>query len=233
MSNKNPFWSWNYTGPNKHGRTRIHAINEEWSRHKGSSLWTGERESAVRWWPKSPPIFTLLNKFKITEDLLWPTEDYYLVSLRLREFLEKHAPDAAEYLPIRIEGPGSERLPPYWAMNFLKVFNCMDEDESINTDERGGRFVEVPVIDPSRVPPDGVLGLLGGFQVMRLMRADLKRKYEEQKFLGGFFSKVASIDRPESINWVMPDNSGLGQRAKLKRSPKVHLPPKKPKKNEK
>ncbi|MBL8875872.1 MAG: hypothetical protein JNM86_08770 [Phycisphaerae bacterium] len=151
------------------------------------------------------------------------------MSPRLRSFLEKEAPGAAEYLPVRIEGPGSEKLPPYWAMNFLKVFNCLDEDESINTDERGGKFVEVPVIDPSRVPSDGVLGLLGGFQVLRLMRADLKRKYEEQKFLGGFFMKVASIDRPESINWVMPDNSGLGQRAKQKRSPKVHLPQKKPK----
>lgn len=193
-------------------------------------LWVGGRTSAADRWLRPPPKYTIIEPFKTIEDVLSPVEDYYLVSPRLREFLEKHAPGAAEFLPIRIEGPGSERRPQYWAINFLRVLNCLDEDESINTDACGGKFVEVPVIDPSRVPPDGVLGLLGGFQVLRLMRHDLKRKYEEQKFLGGFFSKVASIDRPESINFVMPDHSGEGTRAKQKRSPKVHLPQKKSKK---
>lgn len=229
MGKTTAFWKWSYTGANRHGRTLVRAVDEEWSRYKGCGLWIGRRKSAKAVWQSPPPVFRILNKFKVVEDLLLAVEDYYLVSPRLREFLEKEAPGAAEFLPIRIEGPGSDRLPPYWAINFMRVFSCLDEDESINTDETGRRFVEVPVIDPSKVPPDGVLGLLGGFQVLRLMRHDLKRKYEEQKFLGGFFSKVASIDRPESINWVMPDNSGLGQRAKQKRSPKVHLPQKKPK----
>lgn len=231
MAKRVSYWSWNYDGSNRHGRTSVTAVDEDWSRYKGCGLWIGRRRSATKSWPDPAPTFKVLNNFKTIEDLLWPLEDYYLVSPRLREFLEKEAPGAAEYLPVRIEGPGSDRLPPYWAMNFLRVFNCLDEDESINTDETGRRFVEVPVIDPLRVPPDGVLGLLGGFQVMRLMRHDLKRKYEEQKFLGGFFSKVASVDRPESVNFVMPDNSGLGRRKKQKRSPKVHLPQKKPKKS--
>lgn len=222
MAKRALFWSWAYTGNNRHGRTRLRAIDEEWSAQKGESMWAGERRSAREWWPTPAPVFRLVNKVKTIEDLLWPIGDYYLVSPRLREFLEKHAPGAAEYLPVRIEGPGSERLPPYSAMNFLRVFRCMDEDESINIDASGGMYVEVPVIDPSLVPADGVLGLLGGFQVLRLMRYDLKRMYEEQKFLGGFFMRVASTDRPLSINWTMPDHSGEGQRAGQTRSRKAH-----------
>jgi hypothetical protein len=204
MSRRIAYWDWNFTSDARHGRIRAVAKDDAWSWNMQVRLREG-KPLPKREWPKSPPVFTYEKPPRtVFEDLLWPVRDFFLVSTRLRQFLEVEAPGAAEYLPIRLEGPRCEEAPDYWAMNFLRVFDCLDEDESMNTDETGRRFVEVPVIDPSRAPPDGVLGLLGGFTVSRIMRADLKKKYDKAGFLGGWRSPIASIDRPDSIHWVKP-----------------------------
>ncbi len=128
------------------------------------------------------------------------------VSDRLRSFFETEAPGAAEYLPIRIEGPGSERASSrYWIMNWLKVFDCLDEEASINTDDTGRRYVEVPVIDPRRIPPDGVLGVLKGFEVVQLVRNDLRLKLIKAGFTGLWFTKIAHVTVSESINFEKVD----------------------------
>lgn len=119
-----------------------------------------------------------------------------LVSDRLRRFLEIEAPDAAEYLPVQIDGPRADEMPgPYWAVNMLRLFDCLDEEESMDVDEDGKRFVQVPVVDVSRVPPDGVFGLLKGFQIVRLIRNDLRLKFKKAGFTGAWFERIAEIDR--------------------------------------
>lgn len=119
-----------------------------------------------------------------------------LCSDRLRAFFEAEAPGAAEYLPIRIDGPRSREMPgPYWAVNMLRLFDCLDEKESMDVDENGKRFVQIPVVDISRVPSDGVLGLLKGYQVVRLIRNDLRLKFQKAGFTGAWFQRIAEIDR--------------------------------------
>jgi hypothetical protein len=204
MAARIAFWYWYKGSDARHGRIRAIARDDAWSWKMWPRLCSGKRLPKSGW-PEPPPVFTYEKPPRtVFEDLLWPIDDFYIVSSRLREFLEREAPGAAEYLPVTIEGPRCEEAPAYWIMNFIRVFDCLEEEESMNTDETGRRFIEVPVIDPARVPPDGVLGLLGGFTVARIMRADLKKKYDAAGFLGGFRHPIASIDRPESITWVKP-----------------------------
>lgn len=119
-----------------------------------------------------------------------------IVSDRLRKFFETEAPGAAEYLPVRIEGPRACEMPgPYWAVNKLSLFDCLDEEESMDVDENGDRFVQVPVVDVSRVPSDGVFGLLKGYEVMSLIRNDLRLKFQKAGFTGAWFQRIAEIDR--------------------------------------
>ena len=113
----------------------------------------------------------------------------------------------AEYLPVRVEGPGSKSLGQYWAMNWVRTFDCLDEDASMNVDKTGRRYVEVPVIDPSRIPPDGVLGLLGGYSVVHLIRDDLRRKINKAGFEGFEYYDIAHTDTPAATNFVKPDHT--------------------------
>ncbi|MCB9844665.1 MAG: hypothetical protein H6811_01580 [Phycisphaeraceae bacterium] len=149
-------------------------------------------------WPDPPPLFTYEDAVMFP-DLATDLTYMYVISSRLRSFLEAEAPGAAEYLPVRFEGPRSEEIPePYWAMNWLRVLDCMDEDACTNIDEDGKPFIVVPVIDPAKAPEDGVLGLLGGYTVMKLIRNDLRLKMQKAGFTGIWFMRLSHSRDPFS-----------------------------------
>lgn len=184
------YWSFSEDGPARHPRWHIRPADEDWCWYTRPQFIRGI-SIAKETWPSPPPVFTY-KVAEIFEDMPWPCFSVEIVSDRLRLFLEEHAPGAAEYHPVRFQGPRSEHIPgPYWCMNWLRRFDCLDEDMSMDEDEDGRRFVQVPVIDPTRIPDDGVLGLLGGYEVYKLIRNDLKLKIQKAGFLGPQFYRIA------------------------------------------
>jgi hypothetical protein len=138
----------------------------------------------------TPPVFAA-DPPPAFEDVPWAAGCFLLVSSRLRAFLEAEAPGAAQYLPVVIEGPGAEGAGPYFAVNWLRTLPCLDEAASMNVDPTGRRYVEVPVIDPRRAPADAVIGPLGGYTVVTLVRDDLRKKLKAAGFTGPQFYKIA------------------------------------------
>jgi hypothetical protein len=179
-------------------------VDDDWSWGMRGRLRQGTPLSK-REWPKTPPVF--VHKSKIMVDIPSPDRDIYIVSSRLRAFLEAEAPDAAEYYPVTLRGPGGmERHGEYWAMNFIRVFDCLDRDKSMNIRADGTPFVEMPVIDGSLIPPDGVLGLVKDFRVMRLVRNDLRLKIKKAGFTGVRFGEVAHSDGTNFKPFIKPDH---------------------------
>jgi len=151
-------------------------------------------------WP-DPPVLMVSESIKRVVD--FPGHlGFKVVSGRMRQMLERLAPDAAEYLPLRFEGPNADALPDtYWAINWLRVMDCLHET-SFNVDRKGKRYVEVPVIDPAMIPGDFVLGIVKHFEPLTLIRNDLRLALNKAGITGTAFFKVASIDRPETITWT-------------------------------
>jgi len=155
-------------------------------------------------WPSPPPVFTY-QKVNVFEDMPWPNHSFYIASSRLRVFLESEAPGAAQYLPVRFAGPRSTTIPQkYWAMNWLRVFDCLDE-ASYNED-KNGKFVEVPIIDRTRIPEDAVLGIVKGYQFEVIIRNDLRLKIEKAGLLGPQFYRIAHRDGTDFKPFMKPDH---------------------------
>ncbi|MCW5765346.1 MAG: hypothetical protein KIT68_05165 [Phycisphaeraceae bacterium] len=132
--------------------------------------------------------------------------DIYVASTPLRKFLEQEAPGACEFLPIRIQGPGIESVPHrFWAINWIRVFDCLDPRSMEQTED--GPKVVVPIIDPSRIPPDGVLGLLGEYEVVRLIRNDLRLKLIRAGFTGLDFYHIAHSNGTDFLPFMRADGT--------------------------
>ena len=184
--------------------------------------WQGERMRPGEW--PDPPVLLVYDSYKVIVDMPGKV-GFPVVSGKMRRILEEFAPDAAEYLPIRLKGPGSDSLPDtYWAMNWLSIVDCLDE-RSFNVDRKGKRYVEVPVIDPKKIPPEFVLGVLEHYRVQILLRNDLRLALNKAGIRGTQFYKVASINRPESITWKNVDWSKADEDEA--RPPSPPRPPKK------
>lgn len=212
---KQPLRFWSFSPRVSTKQWDINAADEKWGWRAQWWLRDGRRVASKQW-PLATPLFGY-SELPVQFTDMPRSGDFYIASARLREFFEAEAPGAAQYLPIRIDGPGSASIPgPYWAMNFVRVFDCLDEELSMNTDENGDRFVEVPVIDPRRIPDDGVLGLLGGYQVIRLIRNDLRLKIKKAGFTGLDFFGIAHSTTPEDVTWEKPDHRAEAEVAKRK-----------------
>lgn len=194
---------WSFSAHGKNTQWTVEAVDVDWAWHMRVRLREG-RPMKKSEWPTPPPVFRYDEVLKGFDDM--PRfGDFYIASDRLRAFFESEAPGAAEYWPVQFDGPRSEEIPGrYWAMNFVRVFDCLDEEASMNTDEDGRRYVEVPVIDPRRIPADGVLGLLSGYQIERLVRGDLKVKMKKLGITGAEFFGIAHNTNPSEITWEKP-----------------------------
>lgn len=210
------------TGRGGSRRWQIFSADEHWcNRVIGTKFWRG-KPYPVDKWPSPPPLWISKKRPQRLEDMPWSVGYFYVVSTRFRAFLERESPGCAQFLPMRIEGPGAEDIKsPYWVVNWLRLFNCLDEEASMNEDEHG-RYVEVPVIDPRRIPADGLIGMLKKYEVVTLIRDDLRKKIKAAGFTGPQFFDVASIDVPESINFKKVDwvAKGKGPKPKPKETTK-------------
>ena len=171
----------------------IECSNNAWSWGITASLRIG---ATARNWPSPPPRFVYKRPPKFT-DLPIPLHHYSIISDRFRRLLEVSAPGAAEYLPIRLDGPGSGKLGPYWMVNWLRLFDCLDEKESvIDIGQDGVRRIMFPCIEPRRVPADGVLGLLRGHDVVVLVRDDLCKSIKKAGITGFAVGPIAHSVEP-------------------------------------
>lgn len=190
MSRQHKFWCWSGHGNAKAENWPLRALDEDWAWDIRVRL---RRGTKLRIWPDPPPVF-VFKKVKEFTDMPCGMDSFHVVSDRLRKFLEVEAPRSAQYFPIRLQGPRAHELSqPYWAINWIRVFDCLDP-QSYNVDDAGTRYVQVEIIDSSRIPGDGVLGLLGGFTVTVLIRNDLKLKLQKAGFTGLWFPRIAHSD---------------------------------------
>ncbi len=139
------------------------------------------------------------NKTRVFEDMPDTVCTTPLASEALKQFLEREAPDTAQFLPVRMEGPNvDEAHRNYWVINWLKSVDCLDKARSLNEyppEDGGGVFKEWTVIDPSRIPADFVVGRLnmglGGDTMSRvLIRDDLMHRIIKARFKGPQFTAV-------------------------------------------
>lgn len=133
-----------------------------------------------------------------------------IISNRFRQLLEAEAPGAAQYLPITIEGPDSDKIgQPYWAVNWLRVFECLDKEHSVTDVHEGVERIMFPCVDPRKVPDDGVLGLLGGYTVIVLIRDDLRKKIKAAEMTGFACGGIAhSVEPPRIVTAPRPPRVG-------------------------
>jgi hypothetical protein len=159
------------------------------------------RNNRVKW-PTNPPLFHY-KSVPAGGPLDAPFPDYliFIVSARLRVFFENHAPNTMRFFPVRVSGPGSDKLPQYFAVQFLHRWNCLhpyawDEDED-------GKYVAFPVIDQSLIPTNGLIGTVKHFDAQWLIRDDLKKKLLKENFTGfDFYQKASVYTDPRSTAFV-------------------------------
>ena len=145
-------------------------------------------------WPNPAPLwhFSSLPTSGAT-DAPYDIGQCVIVSARLREFFEREAPQQLTFYPVRVHGPGSDRLPAYYVVRFDCAWDCLhpyawDEDSN-------GRFVAFPLLARNSIPVDSVIGCVKHFGVLRLMRSDLKRKLLKEGFTGfDFYAKADFVD---------------------------------------
>lgn len=65
----------------------------------------------------------------------------------------------------------------------------------------------MPIIDPSRIPPDGVLGLLGEYEVVRLIRNDLRLKLIRAGFTGLEYFRIAHSNGTDFLPFMRADGT--------------------------
>lgn len=136
-------------------------------------------------WPDPPPLYTYRRVGSKPDVRCIMRGGVWIVSGALRRFLEREAPGAAEYLPVRVEGPSRSTLhESYWAVNFLHRWRC-----SVDSGHE---------IDPDRIPADQRLGLIaddGCFRRSILVRRDLKLLLQKAGFIGLRYGRMEHLGR--------------------------------------
>lgn len=155
-----------------------------------------------------PLIFEVIEPGEFKDTLNSVADGEIEASDRLKVFLEREAGDQFQFLPTELVGPGSKSASgTYWVCHFLHVVDCLDE-VSFNINEEGKRFVEVPVIDSRRVPAEVQACMVKHFEVVRIIRRELRLKLQKEGFTRLSFSRVRDIVEPGAVDFVKPDHTG-------------------------
>ncbi len=87
-------------------------------------------------WPSEPPTYSYEAVGPLAPDVAWTFGNtYFVVSDRLRTFVEKHAPKHASFLPVRVKGPERKRLHAhYWAVQWRHDINCYSNPDVSEAD---------------------------------------------------------------------------------------------------
>jgi hypothetical protein len=190
------YWDWSDSGGVESRRWFVDQL--PWT---GLEAWEFMKCKPFQKW--TTPTVSWRRRPKFLEDMPWTIDSVPLVSDRFKRFLEEKVPGHAQFLPLRMEGPGvDDEHRFFWAVNWLKCVDCLDLARSMNEyspEEGGGVFKEWTVIDPHRIPVDVVIGRLdkGGDRMSQvLIRDDLRRAIISAGFTGPQFYGVWHSDDP-------------------------------------
>jgi hypothetical protein len=148
----------------------------------------------------SPPFTYIADKpCTELEDYLhsWPYNR--IISTRLRAFLEEHAPRAIQFLPCDVVCEAGAKPMRYWMCNFLVAVDCMHPD-SVLRDKEGNELLTFCTVDPSRIPPDTLIGVIRHHHVTTLVRRDLCQKLIDAGFTGFEFLDITYVGHGLQIN---------------------------------
>jgi hypothetical protein len=197
---KVPFWS---VGPTYISRTTWHVEHQP---PYGPAFWSPTYAYMIGGsfprptWPMDPPELRY-SSLPTNHELLVPSDGVFnfIANQRLQAFFETEAPGSFEYFPVKLVGPQSEKLGPYYVCRFLHTWDCLhpyswDEDET-------GRFVQMPIVDVSKIPPDGKIGTVKHYAVEQLFRDDVKRAFVRAGFVGIRFYPTSIATDPQSMQF--------------------------------
>lgn len=123
------------------------------------------------------------------EDMPWAGRYCHIVSTRLRDLIEKHAPHHAQFLPLRTTYKGEE-LPGsrYWAVVWLHVIDCFDRGRSKFHEVKRPRDTILSfdrlVIDTAAVPEHVLVCRVKYDVVTTIIRKELRKILDANKITG-------------------------------------------------
>lgn len=138
-------------------------------------------------WPSVGPVVNCLRP-DVIEDMPWSLDSSLIISRVLRTFLERYVPNSVQYLPVTMVANDTILDRAYYVMNILQVWDCMDRPRSYDEDE-DGPFVEQLVIDPLKIPEDGMIGIVQDYSIP-LICDELRDEIERSGFIGPQFYDV-------------------------------------------
>lgn len=152
---------------------------------------------SVECWSKDP-----------IEDMPWVDGSFRsIVSDRMKVWLEKHAPQHAQFLPVRMTlRKKILKLPPYWVANWLKEIDCHDPERTEWYPGRGSAVepeIAVLTVDPRRVPSAARIFKCKYIPCTVLIRGDIKILLETSGMTGPHYSSVRHRDDP----WPPPEEA--------------------------
>lgn len=172
----------------------------EWASRIAPRLMSGKRIAAKRW-PSPAPVFTYEVCASLPDVATETYPDMWVVSDRLRRFIESTDPGSAQFFPVKVEGPGRGRLSrSFWCVNWLRAWKCQPEEE-------------IAEIDTGAIPSGERIGVVAGsgwwYGGKVLVDGGFKREAIKNKLVGLRFSELRLADGPDG-----PHRGGSGRSAR-------------------
>jgi hypothetical protein len=166
---------------------------DEWKLNEG--------EPAAGWFPEDVTYRLSRDHGSRVGDFVANASRLLLVSGRLRQFLEQHAPGSRiEFLPTRLRSAKGKLLEePFFVANPIGSVACMDAGKSdvqwspISKDQVF-RFRRL-VLDASKIPPDLNLFRLAEQTELILVRRELAQEILDSDFTGMMFIDLEEYGR--------------------------------------
>ena len=147
-----------------------------------------------------------------------------IVSQRFKTFLENHAKEWIEFLPIGVLDHEKQPIKaPYYIANVLRTLPCMDETRSdfvrSAIDKSQVHHIKRLVLDTDQIPEDANIFRLGQEQDLILVRSDLAEAIEGAGMTGIYFmplddygKQYRKVNRLEMIKRILAEKDGLGSK---------------------
>lgn len=187
-------------GTLKNGLWILTPKDGKWASRVATRLLLGKRIAAKQW-PSSVPVFTYEACASSPDVSSEINPDFWVVSDRLRRFIESIDPRSAQFFPVKVEGPGRGRLASkFWCVNWLRLWKCQPEQE-------------IAEIDTGAIPGGERIGVVAGagwwYGGKVLVDGGFKREAVKNKLVGLRFTAVRPADGPDG-----PHRGGSGRIAR-------------------
>lgn len=166
-------------------------------------LWLDSlKDGKRRRMPERVPRFKVKAVGKVFEDMPW-CGMAFVVSDRLRKFLQKEAKGHAQFFEAELTGKKSvlalaEEKGPFFVVNWLKMVDCIDLKKSeYDLDEDEGEEPDYTFytikLAPKKVPAAALIFRLKHECTSTVIDEELAKKMQKAGFVGPQFGKVQGI----------------------------------------